>query len=398
MQSIAQLSAKGDTFHERYLKKLWKGVKEDFWGDLKKEQQQMVKALLEGSMEEEIKELIGSNPWEHNLNRTGYRNGHYLRSLITSIGEIRDLRVPRVREGGVEFKAIEKYQQRTREVDRLIKEIFLQGVSTRRVEEVLEPLLCKDAVSPTTVSNITKALNREVFKYHNRKIKDEYHYLILDGIYIGTKSPLYKKRRCILVCYGIKGDKKKELIDFEMTKKGESQIAWENFLNRLYHRGLEGKPLKMASIDGNKGLYNAIQTVYPNVPIQRCWAHKLRNVANKCPRKIQEEVIKGARKIYNQDNKDKALQSYKEWHKEWENRVPEAVQCLEDDIDDLLNFYEQPKEYWKKLRTTNAIERVFREVRRRTRPMSCFQNRESVERIIFAIFHRQNKIWGNSLI
>lgn len=183
-----------------------------------------------------------------------------------------------------------------------------------------------------------------------------------------------------------------------MTKKGESQIAWENFLNRLYHRGLEGKILKMASIDGNKGLYNAIQTVYPNVPIQRCWAHKLRNVANKCPRKIQEEVIKGARKIYNQDNKDKALQSYKEWHKEWENRVPEAVQCLEADIEDLLNFYEQPKEYWKKLRTTNAIERVFREVRRRTRPMSCFQNRESVERIIFAIFHRQNKIWGNSLI
>lgn len=397
MQSIAQPKVYGNTFDKKHFTRLWKEVKQDPWGDLKIEHMEFIKRLLQGSMEEEVTHFIGSSSGEHNCNRTDYRNGYYYRSLLTGYGDIRDIQVPRIRQGGMEFKSIERYQQRTKEVDNIVSNMFLQGVSTRKVEEVLEPLWGRRAVSAATVSNITKALDKEVFKYHNRKLKDEYHYLLFDGVYLNCKSPVHKVRRCILVCYGIKKNGKRELIDFFLTKKGESQEAWENFLNRLYHRGLEGKLLKMVSIDGNKGLYHAIQTIYPNTAIQRCWAHKLRNVANKCPRKIQEEVIKGARKIYNQDSRANALQAYKKWHKEWENRVPEAVRCLDEDIEDLLNFYEQPKEYWKKLRTTNIIERVFREVRRRTRPMSCFQNRSSVERIIFAIFHRQNRIWENSL-
>jgi transposase-like protein len=213
-----------------------------------------------------------------------------------------------------------RYQQRTKEVDRIVKNMFLQGVSTplekvafltgstRKVEEVLEPLWGRRAVSSTTVSNITKALDKEVFKYHNRKLKDEYQYLLFDGIYLNCKSPVHpvrkmpsngvhKARKCILVCYGIKKNGKRELIDFLMTKKGESQGAWENFLNRLYHRGLEGKLLEAITIDGNKGLYNVIELVYPNAKIQRCWAHKMRNIANKCPRKLQKEVTKDARPV-----------------------------------------------------------------------------------------------------
>ncbi len=395
MQNLAQLTADGKEFKERHLWRVWKEVKRDFLEDTKERQKDFVKRLLEESLQEEMRELIGSEHWEHNQDRTTYRNGFYPRGLLTDRGYISDIKVPRARKGGIEFQTIEKYQQRTKDVDRIVKNMFLQGISTRKVEEALEPLWGSRAVSSTTVSNITKALDKEVFKYHNRKVKDEYQYLLFDGIYLNCKSPVLKARRCILVCYGIKKSGKRELIDFFLTKKGESQEAWEHFLNRLFHRGLEGKALSIITIDGNKGLYSAVQFVYPNVEIQRCWAHKMRNIANKCPRKLQEEVIKGARAIYCQEDKNKAIQAYKRWHTAWEERVPGAVKCLAEDIEELLTFYEMPKAYWKRLRTTNPIERQFREVRRRTRPMSCFQNRNSVERIIFAIFNRQNRIWEN---
>ncbi|HAF06997.1 MAG: Transposase mutator type [candidate division TA06 bacterium 32_111] len=270
----------------------------------------------------------------------------------------------------IEFKSIKRYQRKAEDVDRMVLEMFLAGVSTRRVKEVLEPILGEEEISATTVSKISKILDDMVFKFHNRRLKDEYEYLILDGLYLNAKSPVYKRRRCILVCYGIKENGKKELVDFYLTKKGESQESWEHFLNILYHRGLEGKNLVLAVIDGNRGLDNAVRFIYPLIKIQRCWVHKLRNVANKCPRKLQEEVIRGAREIYSAEGKNKALQAYKAWQDRWRDIVPDAVECLERDLEELLTFYSLPEGYWKKLRTTNIIERVFREVRRRARPMS----------------------------
>lgn len=123
-----------------------------------------------------------------------------------------------------------------------------------------------------------------------------------------------------MVCYGIKENDTRELMDFHMTQKGESEKAWEDSLNRLYHRVLEGNLLEAVSIDGNKGLYNAIRFIYPETKIQRCWVHKLRNVANKCPRKIQEEVMKDARAMYEQEDRNKAIQAYKRWQEKWVHR------------------------------------------------------------------------------
>lgn len=379
--------------NEKYLQERWAEVKEDPWGDLKLEQQRVLKRLLESSMEIEVQDLIGSARWEHNLKRTNSRNGGYYRGLTTSVGYIANLRVPRVRKGGVSFKLIERYNQRAKDIDDMVRSMFLNGVSTRDVKRVLEPLLGRNSISATTVSNITKELNKEVSKFHNRRLSDSYKYLLFDGIYLNAKSPIYKKRRCVLVCYGINEVGQKELVDFHATKEGESESAWTLFLNMLYYRGLEGEILDAVVIDGNKGLYNAVQLIYPNAKIQRCWFHKLKNVANKCPKKIREEVIKGARNIYLSDDRNKAIQAYKKWQEKWRDIVPKAVECLEDDLEELLTFYSLPKKYWKKLRTTNAIERSFREVRRRTRPMSCFQNRASVERIIFAVFCKLNKSW-----
>jgi transposase-like protein len=388
--SIAEIN-----FSDKYLGERWSGVKEDFWGDLKKETVIALKRLLETSMEVEVQDLIGSPHWKHNPGRLTYRNGYYSRSLLTGFGYLADLRVPRIREGGIKFCILGRYQRRSEDLDHLVLEMFLSGVSTRRVEEVLVPLLGERTVSAGLVSKITKVLDKQVERFHSQRLKDEYTYLILDGIFLNQKSPVWKKRRCILVAYGMKLDGKRELIDFEMANQGESENAWEGFLNRLYQRGLEGKNLKLVVIDGNKGLANALSLIYPFALKQRCWAHKLRNVANKCPKKLHEVCIQGAREIYKQKSYSRAIEAYKKWAGVWRGIVPEAVKCLEDDLEELLNFYSIPEKLWIKLRTTNIIERAFREVRRRTRPMSCFQNRASVERIIFAIFYRLNKKWGN---
>lgn len=400
MSSIAEID-----FSDKHLGERWAGVKEDFWGDLKKETVIAVKRLLETSMEVEVQDLIGSPHWKHDPKRLTYRNGHYSRNLLTSLGYLSNLKVPRIREGRMKFSTLIRYQRRTRDLDCLVLEMFLSGVSTRKVEEVLEPLLGEKAVSAGLVSKITKVLDKQVERFHSRKLLGEYEYLILDGIFLNQKNPVWKKRRCILVAYGIKfppeadsplaKDGVRELIDFQVASYGESQNAWEGFLNHLYHRGLEGRNLKLVVIDGNKGLSNALSLIYPEALKQRCWAHKLRNLTNKLPKKLQEVCINQAREIYQAENYGQALGAYKKWAKLWRGIAPQAVKCLEEDLEELLNFYSVPDKLRIKLRTTNIIERAFREVRRRIRPMSCFQNRSSVERIIFAIFYRLNKKWGN---
>jgi len=393
MSSLAQLY-----LNDKDLAVRWSNIREDFNGELKNEAQIALRKLLTTSMEIQVQDLIGSNKWQHNYQRTVYRHGYRSRNLLTSFGYLANLKVPRISSGKINFKCFKAYKQRSSDVDELILKMFLAGVSTRRVKEVLEPLLGYNCISASSVSEITKSLNSQVSKYHTKRLVDDYVYLIADGVYFNVKNPVWKKRRCVLVVYGIKSNGIRELIDFELASNGESQIAWERFLNRLYHRGLEGNNLKLIIRDGNKGLKNALSNIFLNVPQQPCWAHKLRNVSNKLPKKLQSSCIEQARDIYRAADYRTALKTFKSWALTWQPIAPKAVACLNEDIFDLLAFFKEPKHLWRKLRTSNIIERCFREVRRRTKPMSCFQNSDSIQRIIYAIFFRQNKIWENAPI
>lgn len=400
MNSIAKTE-----LENKYLigEKWLKGLDGDFDDELRRETLIALKKVIETNLEFQVQDLIGSARWVHNPNRKTYRNGYYQRSLWTSLGFISGIDVPRIREGRVDFKIFKRYQRRTKNIDQLIMNMFLDGVSTRKVEEVLEPLYGSKSVSSGLVSKVTKVLDEQVKRFHNRKVVDRYEYLILDGIYLNAKSPVHKKRRSVLVAYGIwtinNDDRiivKRELIDFQVASHGESECSWNKFLSGLYYRGLEGKNLKLIVSDGNKGLENAIKMVYFNALHQRCWFHKLQNISNKIPKRLHN-CVEEARQIYNADSYNSAVGIYKRWADRWETAAPSAVKCLDKDIDELLNFYKCPKEVWKKIRTTNIIERTFREVRGRTRTMSCFQNIASVERIIYAIFYRMNKKYGNDL-
>ncbi|MCQ9206123.1 MAG: transposase [Omnitrophica bacterium] len=207
-----------------------------------------------------------------------------------------------------------------------------------------------------------------------------------------TKTGYGSKKKVTLVAYGIKVDGRRELIDF-MVMGHESEKRWEGFLSRLYIRGLTGEVLGLIITDGKKGLENAVDNIYPQVKRQRCWAHKLRNVANNLKRKHIDQCIKEARSIYNAHNRKEAVTAYKKWATKWKALSPKAVRCLEKDLEELLNVFYCPKEIRKMVRTTNVIERAFREARRRTRPMSCFNNTQSIERIVYAVLSHLNDKW-----
>lgn len=362
----------------------------DYW----EENDELVKTfrrkLIEGALEEEREILVCCSPYERTSKRKDYRNGYWRRWIVLKDGRL-EIRMPRIRGGGYDSQIIPRYKQRVDEVDMALMKVFLYGASQRLTGEALRPLL-GEGVSAQTISNIAKSLDEDVKRYHNRPLQDNYLYLFLDGITLKTKTGFGSRKKVVLVAYGITVKGKRELIDFMITKH-ESERRWEGFLNSLYNRGVKGEALGLIITDGNAGLENAVDYLYPEVKRQRCWAHKLRNVANYLRKKDKERCINEARGIYSAENRKEAVRAYNEWAERWSALSPKAVRCIEKDMEELLNFYDCPEEIRIKVRTTNVIERAFREVRRRTRPMSCFNNTQSIERIVYAVLSHLNDKW-----
>ena len=350
-----------------------------------------LKYTLEHLLECEILEQLQTQWGQHNPDRVDYRNGYRTRTLQTRLGLIKDLQVPRSRNGIYQSQALPRYKRYGGGVEGLVRESFLAGVSTRRVGEVLAPLL-GGSVSASTVSEMTKVLNEQVRQYHHRRLEDDVVYLFLDAVYMSTKGPAKASRKAVLTAYAIKDNGVRELLDF-CVADSEGQAHWEAFLNHLYNRGLEGKGLHLVISDGGTGLKAAIQMVYPQAKHQRCWVHKMRNVLGRLKVKQRDACVSQLRTVYQSKNITEARERYRAWADAWRKEAPEAVACVEKDLEELLSFLSEPVALAKKLRTTNVIERSFREVRRRTNPMSSFNNRESCERIIYAIFTHQNDRW-----
>jgi putative transposase len=366
-------------------------TEDQLWGDIGAETKQLAERILGSALEDELQHRLHAGRYKRTEVRQGYRNGGYWRTVASRWGVL-DVFQPRARMPQPPSTVLGRFQRREPDVDALIRQAFLRGVSTRQVGAVLEPVLGWKP-SAQTVSTIARSLDQEVQRYHWRRVDDDWVYLLLDGVTMKVKHPGGMKTKLVLVAYGIRPDGTRQLIDFKLAKS-ESQAEWESFLEDLHRRGLEGTQLRLIATDGGTGLGAAIGIVYPRVPHQRCWAHKLRNVAGYLPRKIQVECLAGAKQIYQAANARQAGQRFRAWKKRWQEPAPKAVACLERDLDELLNFFACPEADWRKTRTTNAIERCFREVRRRTRPMSCFTNTASCERIIYAVLHHLNASWS----
>lgn len=380
-------------FDKDSMPQLWQEVKshEDFWQDIQPHVLKMVKSLLEGSMEADRDEYIEVKRNKKESSRKDSRNGYYSRDWQTGIGMIEGLMVPRCRNKGSK-DILTRYNGNENKINKSIQDIYIAGVSTRRVGEVLKPIYGVN-YSAAMVSKVMKEMDILVKEYHNRELRDEYKYIIFDGIVLKGKNAIGKKKRVALVAYGIKVTGQRELIDF-MVGDSESEGNWFKFINNLYNRGLKGLNCELIVTDGGKGLHAALDMVYPRVRRQRCWVHKIRNVAKYVKKRYMEGCLRQAKGIYRAQSKRQAIKRYRKWAERWQDKAPKAVECIEKDIDELLNFFDMPKEHRVKVRTTNVIERLFREVRRRIRPMNCFANDSSCDRILFGILRYLNDKWA----
>ena len=272
---------------------------------------------------------------------------------------------------------------------------FVLGLSTRKVGETLLALLGR-TVSASTVSQVTRTLDATVAAFHRRPLQNRYKALMLDGVVLARKTGAGALRRPVLVTLGLRPDGKKEIIDFRLAGS-ESATEWEQFLADLYRRGLTGEVLHMICVDGGSGLLAALPAVFYGIPVQRCWAHKIRNILDKVRKADQPKVKRALHKIMNAANLTASRSAARRFAERFQEQYSAAVACLRNDLNELLTCFRYKFEAERRaVRTTNAVERRFREVRRRTRPMGTFQDRTSMDRILFAVFTHENKSQGVS--
>ena len=369
----------------------WNDVKDylvDYEGEpYQQKMREALKATLEGAIHAELVGYLRAKPHERTEGRFDYRNGTYRRGLVTSYGYLGMLEVPRCRKKGFKTKVFRCYQRRWKEVDEYIQGIFIAGVSTRETGLVLKKLMDYKP-SASTVSAVIKLLDPAVKQFHRQPLTDSYRYLFLDGVWVKVSG--YKVvKKVLLIAYGVKHDGTREIIDYRLALS-ESEREWGGFLSDLYRRGLTGDTLKLLIIDGGKGLRAAVDMVYPHIGIQRCWVHKLRNVSLRLRARYREACLAQAKKIYAAKCHREALARLRSWVRRWQIDAPEAVVCLKKDIEELLTFFGENQKLWIKLRTTNAIERTIRELRKRIRPMCSFANNPSCDRIVYAVVKKHN--------
>ena len=371
-------------------KRLQAANPEFFYENLDEYLQEQYRAIINQLMLHERQEFLRCHPYQRREERLDQANGFYKRHLTTRCGCL-ELSVPRTRSGLFRSQVIRRYKRRDPAVDEAIKNVFLRGVSTRQAGAVLASLL-DEAVSAATVSQVAQVLDEVVERFHRRPFQDDYKFITLDAVSVRIRLVGAVRRRMVLCAYGITTKGKRELIDFMITK-AEGEETWKGFLLNLQWRGLKGQALRMVTSDGGAGLANALALVWPRADHQRCWVHKLRNLSNKL-KASQQACLVEAREIYQLSrNEREAIGRFRLWRSKWRSQAPQAVACLEKDIEALLHFFKAPEKLWKRLRSTNVIERLFVEVRRRIRTMCAFTIQQSCERILYSVFNHMNTYW-----
>jgi putative transposase len=287
------------------------------------------------------------------LDEADRRNGSYRRHLLTELGEI-ELAVPRTRRF-IPKEVLHAYARRAEHLDRMILACFVLGLSTRKVGEALLPILGRP-ISPATVSTVAKQLDAVVAAFHARPLQEHYRVLMLDGVVLARKTGAGAIKRPVLVALGLRRDGRKEIIDFCLAQS-ESAAEWERFLGDLIRRGLRDDALEMICVDGGAGLLAALPTAFPGVAVQRCWAHKIRNILNKVRRGDQPAVKADLHAVMNAKTVPQARSAARRFADRWAKDYPKAVACLRDDLDELLTCWRYNSLAERKtVRTTNAID------------------------------------------
>jgi Transposase and inactivated derivatives len=349
-----------------------------------------VKAVLEQVIEEEMTEHLGARHRERTGSRTGERNGSYQRSLITPVGKIEQLRVPRDRDGTFTTQVFEEYHRATGEVEDALLEMWLQGISQRKIAQVTEKLgavrIGKDAVS-----RIAQRLEDELASFRQRQLQHAYPYLFLDATYLKVNWGSHVGDLALLVAVGINGQGFREVLAVE-SAAGERKEAYRNLLKGLLERGLHGVQLVIS--DDHESIKSAVGTELPSARWQRCIAHFERNVLAHVPTTDMAEVaadLKGIFSVHRRESADALVEAFTD---RYQKRFTKAVSVLRAGIADALSFLAFPSGHQRLLRTTNGLERLFGEVKRRTRVVGVFPSEKSAANLCCAVMLRATEEWA----
>lgn len=348
----------------------------------------LVREALQQVLEAEMEETLGAAKSERTGGRNGYRSGYYTRSLVTRVGNI-ELRVPQDRQGQFRTEVFERYQRSEKALVGALTEMYVQGVSTRKVKAITEEL-CGHEFSASTISRLNQNLDGELEKFAARRLEDDYPYLILDARYEKVREDGVIRSRAVLVAIGVNWDGRRCVLAVELANR-ESASSWKEFLVRIRERGLRG--VEFVASDDHPGLKRAIAEVLPEAAWQRCYVHFLRNALDHLPRKADDDCLTELRWMYGRRNLQEAKRDLAAWLKKWEQQYPKLCQWVEDNIEETFAFYRLPQSHHKHLKSTNMLERLNEELKRRTLVVRIFPNAESCLRLVRALAVEIHENW-----
>lgn len=348
----------------------------------------LVQMVVQEILEAEMEEALGAKKGERTGERLGHRSGYYRRGLVTRVGKL-ELRVPQDRGGRFSTEVFERYQRSEKALVGALSEMYVQGVSTRKVKAISEEL-CGHEFSASTISALNKKLDGELARFAGRELEEEYPYLIVDARYEKVRENGVIQSRAVQVAIGIDWEGRRQVLGVELANR-ESATSWREFLLKLKGRGLRG--VRLVVSDDHAGLKKAIGEVLPEAAWQRCYVHFLRNALDHLPRKANDDCLVELRWLYDRRNVEEARQDLARWIERWQGKHAKLCDWVEANIEETWTFYRLPREHHKHLKSTNMLERLNQELKRRTLVIRIFPNEESCLRLIRALAVEIHEDW-----
>ena len=348
----------------------------------------LVRTALQEVLEAEMSETLGAAKGERTVDRLGYRAGYYGRTLVTRVGKL-ELRVPQDREGRFSTELFERYQRSERALVAALAEMYVQGVSTRKVKAITEEL-CGHSFSASSISAINKRLDASLAEFAGRRLEEPYPYLILDARYERVREAGVIRSQAVLLAVAIGWDGRRSILGVELANR-ESRSSWRDFLLGLKERGLHGVEFVVA--DDHAGLRAALGEVLAEAAYQRCYVHFLRNALDHVPRKVDDDCLQELRWIYDRRDLAEARHDLAAWLGRWQAKYPKLTGWAEEHIEETLTFYRLARQRHKHLKNTNMLERLNEEIKRRTHVVRIFPNAESCLRLVRALAVEAHENW-----
>ena len=344
--------------------------------------------LINALMDAEVTSMIGAEKYERSENRNNHRNGYRQREWDTRLGTLQ-LSIPKLRHGSYFPSLLEPRKMSEKALLNVVQEAYVHGVSTRKVDELVESLGIK-GMDKSEVSGISKQLDGFVTEFKNRILEGEYPYLWLDATFPKVREGGRVCSMALVIAVGVNQSGEREILGFDVGMS-EDGAFWEEFLRKLVARGLKG--VKFVVSDAHEGLKSAIKKVLTGSTWQRCRVHFMRNVLSQVPKKCQGMVSSIIRTIFAQNDQESAREQLRHVVDELRGRFPKAMEILEAAEEDILAYMAFPREHWIQIHSTNPLERLNREIRRRTDVVCIFPNRDAVIRLVGTMLMEQNDEW-----